>query len=269
MPNWCFNKVVVTGPADEIDRFKQTCIRPDQEEEGNIFDFETIIPMPTILEDTESSSSVDDALLILGHPEAMGRKWGDESLGTRMQQLGLQDIEAFKAKLGEKAFEEARRSIQAFDQTGFANWYDWKNANWGTKWNASGFVILVDEPGRYEFTLDTAWSPPVPVWEKLGEMFPTLDFDLCCAEPLMEFAYEGTIRAGKLQLTKLDPATVFGRGTVAQQVGRGWIALDNLDNELGEFQTEEEAWAFLQQPELQEKLMAQYRDGEQQTSETA
>jgi len=157
------------------------------------FDFNTIIPMPNILQGTVCRTSVDDALVVLGRADLA---WlGKESLEKRMQQqFGLQDIEALKAKIEMEAFEDARRSIQAFEETGFANWYIWANANWGTKWNACGFEVVADEPGRYEFLFDTAWAPPLPVFEKMGEMFPALDFDLYYSEPGMEIAGEGTIR---------------------------------------------------------------------------
>jgi hypothetical protein len=233
MPNWCFNKVIVTGPAEAIDRFKQTCIRPIQNEDEDddvTFDFDTVIPMPSIIIGTVSGGYVDAAVLVLGRPDAvhhpflaslmreagvqdieafktkLGEKTFEDvrrsiqapSLEERMRQAGVQDIEAFKAKLGEKTFEDARCLIQAFDETGFSNWYDWSITNWGTKWNSSDFDVRAEEPGRYEFTFYSAWSPPIPVFEKMGKMFPTLDFDLEMCEPGMEFAGEGTIRAGTM-----------------------------------------------------------------------
>ena len=59
MPNWCSNKVVVTGPVEEIARFTQTCIRP---KDGTLsFDFNSLIPMPAILKDT--MVTLDDVIL--------------------------------------------------------------------------------------------------------------------------------------------------------------------------------------------------------------
>jgi Ferredoxin-like domain in Api92-like protein len=73
---------------------------------------------------------------------------------------------------------------------------EWASKHWGTKWNACGF----HEPDRYECVFSTAWSPPSGVWEKLGAMFPALDFSLSGCEPNMDFAFKGTIRGGKLEL---------------------------------------------------------------------
>jgi hypothetical protein len=81
--------------------------------------------------------------------------------------------------------------------------YDWRVEHWGTKWNAHDFHVTVDAPGCYEFHFETAWGPPVPVWEKMAKMFPALEFSLSGCEPL-NFAFEGTIQGGKLELELKD-----------------------------------------------------------------
>jgi hypothetical protein len=78
--------------------------------------------------------------------------------------------------------------------------YDWRIEHWGTKWNAYHFCVTVDAPGCYEFHFLTAYSPPVPVWEKMAKMFPALEFFLSGSEPMLEFTFEGTIQGGKLEL---------------------------------------------------------------------
>lgn len=50
-------------------------------------------------------------------------------------------------------------------------WYDWRNANWGTKWNAYD-VIDADT----HFAFNTAWSTPDPVIQALSQQFPTYTF---------------------------------------------------------------------------------------------
>lgn len=52
-----------------------------------------------------------------------------------------------------------------------ANWYDWRIANWGTKWNSKNFddlFDLIDETG--ELYLETAWNAPLPIIRKLSEI---------------------------------------------------------------------------------------------------
>ena len=60
--------------------------------------------------------------------------------------------------------------------------------------------MTVDAPGCYECDFDTAYNPPIPVWEKMAKMFPALEFSLSGSEPMLEFTFEGTIQGGKLEL---------------------------------------------------------------------
>lgn len=78
---------------------------------------------------------------------------------------------------------------------GFANWYDFQIANWGTKWNNGDDVQITEYPApkkglSHEIVLGftTAWSPPEPIVIKLGTMFQDLTFELKYDEPGMDFA---------------------------------------------------------------------------------
>jgi len=54
----------------------------------------------------------------------------------------------------------------------------WQLEHWGTKWEATG-VLLLDHSGTglgYQF--DTAWSPPVALFKSIGPQWPTLTFRL-------------------------------------------------------------------------------------------
>ena len=57
-------------------------------------------------------------------------------------------------------------------KTGFADWYDWSIANWGTKWNAYDHQRLTDSAIYFE----TAWSAPTPVLEAMAAKFPEVDW---------------------------------------------------------------------------------------------
>ena len=71
-------------------------------------------------------------------------------------------------------------------------WYDWRVTNWGTKWDVvdveitQSLLLHDDEPdtddpwtmnASFSFNCWTAWSPPVPVWDKLHEMGISVDAD--------------------------------------------------------------------------------------------
>jgi len=69
--------------------------------------------------------------------------------------------------------------------------YEWCVKHWGTKWNACR--VEVDQAESWgeeaEVTIHfaTAWSPPLPVIRKAGELFPELYLRLCYYEAGMEF----------------------------------------------------------------------------------
>jgi len=67
------------------------------------------------------------------------------------------------------------------DKYGFSDWYEWRCANWGTKWNASEVELNLETPEQIYIKFQTAWSPPIPVIKKIAEMFPfaylTLDWE--------------------------------------------------------------------------------------------
>lgn len=72
--------------------------------------------------------------------------------------------------------EDERKMCEAQDRP---NWYDWRNENWMTKWDICQAEII-EEPQEidhypmptkcFTFRCWTAWSPPIPVWDRLHEM---------------------------------------------------------------------------------------------------
>src|SRR5262249_39727839 len=76
---------------------------------------------------------------------------------------------------------------------------DWANKYWGTISNAWDFQAA-DKAGRYECSFNTKWSPPIPIWKKIGEMFPTLEIAIEGQEEMAQYAFRGSIRNGKLEL---------------------------------------------------------------------
>ena len=47
MTNWCYNRMKITGTISEITRFKQTCIRTDENKQAQL-DFRAIEPLPIL-----------------------------------------------------------------------------------------------------------------------------------------------------------------------------------------------------------------------------
>jgi len=73
---------------------------------------------------------------------------------------------------------------------GHDNWYDWRYANWGTKWNS--YECELDESqikeGILEYRFDTAWAPPEGVCRELLEHIEThglnIEVDWFYREPM-------------------------------------------------------------------------------------
>jgi len=51
MPNWCSTDFIVTGPVEEISRFREA-VRGSDNNGETPFDFDRVIPMPSELNDT-------------------------------------------------------------------------------------------------------------------------------------------------------------------------------------------------------------------------
>jgi len=76
----------------------------------------------------------------------------------------------------EKAKEYAEQHASNLAEYGYANWYDWANAEWGTKWgDYDGEVTSNDEHSTTAIYL-SAWGPASELLAKVSALFPTLLF---------------------------------------------------------------------------------------------
>lgn len=60
------------------------------------------------------------------------------------------------------------------------NGYDWCCVNWGTKWGICRATITEQNlrENRLVYSFECAWSPALPVVEKMSELFPNLLFTI-------------------------------------------------------------------------------------------
>ena len=61
-----------------------------------------------------------------------------------------------------------------FKSTGRSDdrWYDWRLANWDTKWDAYDVEVTDSDPENLEIEFNTAWSPPEAICHALREKYP-------------------------------------------------------------------------------------------------
>ena len=85
------------------------------------------------------------------------------------------------------------------DQGGLGAWYEWRNENWGTKWDVCSVEVEIadsslNRPDRrtLEFRCWTAWAPPIPVWDRLVDLGCKVEADYQDEGGM----FEGTYRDG-------------------------------------------------------------------------
>ena len=161
MPNWAINRLILSGPAAEIERFQTTCIRPQSNEETNevSLDFEALIPMPA-----EITATLDDA-------------------------------------------SDAART-RALDATGSKDWFSWRCAHWGVKWNAAHLSVLNAEPGLLDLAFDTDWNSPEPIFRALAAQYPQLKGYALGTDPAMEWSLFGVLAEGTYSSRCFDAAAL-------------------------------------------------------------
>lgn len=148
MPNWCENRIEISGPAEAIARFKEAAQRVECGETC-VFCLQPLFPTPQDLLDTVSG------FLGVGTPE----------------QAALEAQE--------------HKNLSAY---GFKNWYGWRLSNWGTKWDVNVKEWSSEEPTYLQAFFDSAWSPPVAAISHIATDFPELTFRLVYAEGGCDFS---------------------------------------------------------------------------------
>jgi hypothetical protein len=92
---------------------------------------------------------------------------------------------------------------------GYANWYDFCAAEWGTKWGAYELVVCTSNEDCLELSYDTAWSPATPVLTKLSKMYPKLNFEQHVLDEGMGFAGTQEFKDGEYNETLYDGSAMY------------------------------------------------------------
>jgi hypothetical protein len=182
MPNYYTTQVTIKGKSEDLMAFrnKHFVFRP-LERTDKFFDFNSVTPKPPILDDTEASTAVESGLIVLGRDDLLRYGKPQEMLDWGwVKEAGVTDIDGLKQFLLKRypeCIEKAKKAVEAYEATGYANWYDWSIVNWGTKWNSSNLRIVKETERELVFWFETAFAPPRPVLDKLVGMWPQLQFE--------------------------------------------------------------------------------------------
>lgn len=182
MPNWCENELKIWGKAEDVQSVLDRIRKEDNDnpDEDPLIDFNKIIPYP--------------------------------------EEYRVQDEVAKKAEAEWRALPEGERPpYSTLPKDGFnSGGYHWCIANWGTKWNACDVMEIRDglkgTTRTYGVGFSTAWSPPEPIIRKLGETFPTVNFQLKYWEGGVGFKGTLEIRKGECVKDETDNSYRGGRG---------------------------------------------------------
>ena len=163
MPNWCENRVTISGDTEDIAKFRETVEGLDHHGEDSVLSFHKLIPMPDELIDTTSPPTIKAT-----QAEVDAYNSTATAVQNRTQAVTQYTVEIRREKYGAD------------------NWYDWATKNWGTKWQPSDIELDAEED-YLVYHFDTAWGPPEGIWAAIQEQFPKLHITWFYDEPGMQF----------------------------------------------------------------------------------
>jgi len=190
MPNWCYINFTVSGPAEEISRFREAVRSVDDSGETAV-DFNMLVQMPSELHDTTADGTAYE--VYHGNPERiLGRRW--------VKELGIETVEQLREHFDA---DPQRRAIADqwkanIEKYGAPTWYEWSVEHWGTKWNACHPKVTENGDGSVHVQFDTAWTFPFPIFEKVAADFPTLIFEGSAQEPNTDIYISFEARNGEI-----------------------------------------------------------------------
>ena len=166
MPNHVSHRVFVRGNGAAVKQFKNKHFRLIHEDGAQVphFEFNSIIAMPAGMEKIIDGSDTDEALHLLQCLEK-----GDKTARIR--------LDAMKQKYS-NIEEQGRLRLKYLKETGHSSWYDWRVEHWGTKWPAYETKIVGESEGYLEFTFETAWDTPLPIFHQLAREWPELTLEI-------------------------------------------------------------------------------------------
>jgi hypothetical protein len=204
MPNWCETNIRITLGQDIEESQKEEAKKQladliakvqGSEKKGAFLD--VLYPTPEDLMIT-SGSATDNGVAVI-----MSTKYNDHNLiDAMMKYQWVKDEPSIKTRedliihltTGENAsctnLKEGQQAIDNIVKYKCKDWYDWRNRNWGTKWDLSDMQFEVLGEDEVFIQSSTAWSPPLEGVRKISEEFNLLHFQIEYAEG--GYGFEGT-----------------------------------------------------------------------------
>lgn len=144
MPNWCFTRMSVQGTTENLNEFL-TSIKNDGNDET--YDLNKLFPCPEGLQVTSGWFGTNED----GSPS-------------------------------EKQLEMDAVYAKNTEEFGYPSWYEWHNANYGSKWGACHISVDISVDDEIVVYFESAWSPCTGLIHRISELFPHLLFACMCTE---------------------------------------------------------------------------------------
>jgi hypothetical protein len=153
MPNYCNNNIRITGDSSTISAIHAVMMgagdaRAD-DDDADLGQPMNLVPMPTLLRGTRSPAPTGVLTT--------------EDLPPELASEAAERIQEYA--------DAVNRAEIAKRQTGFADWYTWTVANWGTKWSMEVSKYLKYD-NEIVISGVTAWSPPLALYSNISRLYP-------------------------------------------------------------------------------------------------
>ena len=211
MSNYVTHRLVVTGPESEVRQFREKVIRPCEEDGQDCFDFETLVPMPDSVRNTEERTHTRLGMEIVGDwvrycfltPE-MERSFlmEHQARGKPVETVDQQG--RYAEKDSPEDLNEGRKKLGGCWKVRCYDSIPWSLVNWGTGWPAYRFSWVSQAPDRLDFRFDTARSTPMPIFDKLASEFPALTIDVAFVDEDSEVTGRGVIVGGSNNIMPVE-----------------------------------------------------------------
>jgi hypothetical protein len=180
MPNWCTNTLHITGPEEDVRAFvlKAKGVTPSYNDSHTASEWEVF---DEIRKKALYSAPPDD--------------YGEE------QVFCFHGLHPVPVDFRRFPYDDtsARKVGEAIGEPRTYGGYGWQSAHWGTKWDACEASLDYQEPTALGYSFDTAWGPPIALFDKVSNDFPTLTFTLRYHEGGMGFAGDTVWSDGELE----------------------------------------------------------------------
>ncbi len=174
MPNHITNRLIIEGKEDEVKKVFDFIKSDKNDEDGApiYIDFNKIMPMSSDLDVPSSSEGEDGKKYLLG---LSGNIFQREAYQRSEHYQRMETLKNEAPERFERCLELGRKYLHNIAEYGNEDWYGWRIANWGTKWNA--YDIHLEDWNVLYF--NTAWSGVPKLISMLAVMFPevTIKYD--------------------------------------------------------------------------------------------